>query len=123
MIVKKVPMSKRAAPNSKAHNVRALVDYIAGPEAGGAGEKEQLRGIARAAGLGVSDLVRLRALGHPVVSRTDATTIRELRRLGGLLKKVHVDSGGAYSQQTAAALRTLHAAIVRLAGHEPESVP
>jgi hypothetical protein len=84
------------------------------------GEKEQLRGIARAAGLGVSDLVRLRALGRPVVSRTDATTIRELRRVGGLLKKVHVDSGGAYSRETAAALRTLHAAIARLAGHEPE---
>jgi hypothetical protein len=87
------------------------------------GEKEQLRGIARAAGLGVSDLVRLRALGRPVVSRTDATTIRELRRVGGLLKKVHVDSGGAYNQQTAAALRTLHAAIARLAGHEPNGAP
>jgi hypothetical protein len=87
------------------------------------GEKDQLRGIARAAGLGVSDLVRLRALGRPVVCRTDATTIRELRRLGGLLKKVHVDSGGAYSQQTAAALRTLHAAIARLAGREPEGAP
>ncbi len=35
-------------------------------------------------------------------------------------KKVHVDSGGAYSQQTATALRTLRAAIARLAGHEPE---
>jgi len=81
-------------------------------------EKDELRGIARAAGLGISDLVRLRALGRPVVSRTDATTIRELRRLGGLLKKVHVDSGGAYSQQTSAALRALQAAIARLARHE-----
>jgi hypothetical protein len=84
------------------------------------GEKMQLRDIACAAGLGVSDLVRLRALGRPVVCRTDQTTIRELRRLGGLLKKVHVDSGGAYSQQTAAALRTLQAALARLAGREPE---
>ena len=87
------------------------------------GEKQQLRGTARDGGLSVSDLVRLRALGRSVVSRTDATTIRELRRLGGLLKKVHVDSGGAYSQQTAAALRTLHAAIVRLTGHEAEGAP
>jgi hypothetical protein len=85
------------------------------------GEKQELRGIASDAGLGVSDLVRRRALGRPVVCRTDATTIRELRRLGGLLKKVHVDSGGAYSQQTGAALRTLHAAIARLAGHAPEN--
>ena len=45
-----------------------------------------------------------RALDRPVVSRTDATTIRELRRLGGLLKKVHLDSGGAYSRETASAL-------------------
>ena len=86
-------------------------------------EKDQLRNIARFAGLGISDLVRLRALGRPVVSRTDATTIRELRRLGGLLKKVHVDSGGAYSQQTAAALRALQAAIARLAGHESDGTP
>ena len=87
-------------------------------------EKEQLRGIARAAGLGVSDLVRLRTLGRPVVCRTDATTIRERRRLGGLLKKVHVDSGGgAYSQQTAAALHSLQAAIARLAGREPDGAP
>ena len=61
------------------------------------GEKEMLRRLAADAGVPVSELVRLRALGRPVVPRTDATTIRELRRLGGLLKKVHVDSGGAYS--------------------------
>ena len=44
MIVKKVPASKRAPAKSKAHNVRALADYIAGPKAGGAGEKVEHRG-------------------------------------------------------------------------------
>ena len=44
MIVKKVPTSKTAAPKSKAANVRALVDYIAGPSAGGDGEKVEHRG-------------------------------------------------------------------------------
>jgi Relaxase/Mobilisation nuclease domain/Large polyvalent protein-associated domain 7 len=44
VIVKKVPTSKVAAPKSKAHNVRALVDYIAGPKAGGDGEKVEHRG-------------------------------------------------------------------------------
>jgi hypothetical protein len=44
MIVKKVPTAKAAAPKSKAHNVRALVDYIAGPKAGGDGEKVEHRG-------------------------------------------------------------------------------
>jgi hypothetical protein len=79
-------------------------------------EKEQLAVIARDAGLAVAELVRLRALGRPVVSRTDATTIRELRRLGGLLKMVHVESGGAYRQQTAELLTMLRAAVGKLAG-------
>jgi hypothetical protein len=84
-------------------------------------EKEQLRRIAADAGLAVAELVRARALGRPVVSRVDTTAIRELRRLGGLLKKVHVDSGGAYSKETASALAALRVAIDRLAsgGEEP----
>ena len=81
-------------------------------------EKEQLCRIAAGAGISVAELVRARALDRPVVSRTDATTIRELRRLGGLLKKVHIDSGAAYSRETAAALTALRAAIVRLGGGE-----
>ena len=78
-------------------------------------EKKQLRALAQTAGMAVSELVRLRALGQPVVCRTDATMIRELRRLGGLLKKVHTDSGGAYSDMTAGALAALRAAIDALA--------
>jgi hypothetical protein len=83
------------------------------------GEKAEIRAIAKAAGLAASELVRLRVLGRPVVGRTDATTIRELRRLGGLLKMVHLDSGGAYSEQTGAALGELRAAIDRVARDEP----
>ena len=79
------------------------------------GEKAQLREIAAAAGMPVAGLVRLRSLGKPVVPRTDATTIRELRRLGGLLKKVHVDSRGTYSAATADALTALGDAIKVLA--------
>ena len=78
-------------------------------------EKRQLRAFAAQAGVSVAELVRLRALGRPVIPRTDETMIRELRRLGGLLKKVHVDSGGAYSSATAAALAELRAAIGALA--------
>ncbi len=44
MIVKKVGTSKTAAPKSKASNVRALIDYIAGVAAGGDGEKVEHRG-------------------------------------------------------------------------------
>ena len=78
-------------------------------------EKDQLRQLAARTEVSVAELVRLRALGRPVVPRTDATTIRELRRLGGLLKKVHIDSRGAYSDATAAALAAVHSAITALA--------
>jgi hypothetical protein len=71
--------------------------------------------MAAAAGIPVAELVRGRALGRPIVPRTDATTIRELRRLGGLLKHVHVESRGAYSADTAGALASLRAAIDRVA--------
>jgi hypothetical protein len=72
-------------------------------------------------GITVAELVRARALNRPVVPRTDATTIRELRRLGGLLKKVHVDSGGAYSRDTGSALTALRAAIILLARDDRSS--
>jgi hypothetical protein len=78
-------------------------------------EKAALRAMAKVAGVPVAELVRLRSLGRPVIPRTDATTIRELRRLGGLLKKIHVDSGGTYSMLTAEAIMALRAAIVRIA--------
>src|SRR5689334_9070168 len=74
-------------------------------------EKRQLRAFAVQAGVPVAEWVRLRSLSRPVVPRTDATTIRELRRLGGLLKKVHVDSNGAYCEVTARALAALTDAI------------
>jgi hypothetical protein len=44
MIIKRIPTSRRASPKSKAVNVRALADYIAGPHAGGDGEKVEHRG-------------------------------------------------------------------------------
>jgi relaxase-like protein/conjugative element/phage-associated large polyvalent protein/DNA relaxase TraI-like protein/DNA primase RepB-like protein len=44
VIVKKIATSPKSPPKSKAANVRALADYIAGPRAGGAGEKVEHRG-------------------------------------------------------------------------------
>ena len=86
-------------------------------------EKNDIRSIAVAAGLSVAELVRRRVLGRPVVARTDATTIRELRRLGGLLKKVHVESGGAYRAATADALAELTRAIEVLAAGSAGASP
>ena len=78
-------------------------------------EKEELRAVATAAGMPVSELVRRRSLGRPVIARTDITAIRELRRLGGLVKKVYLDSRGAYREATARALAALTDAVVALA--------
>ena len=67
-------------------------------------EKASLIEQARIAGLTLSTLGRRRLLGHVVVSHEVILERNELRRLGGLLKRVHVESGGAYSKQTAEAL-------------------
>ena len=66
--------------------------------------------------LTVSAFCRRRMLGRRVVANTDAVVIRELRRLGGLLKHVHVQSDGAYSRDTSVALQALTAAIEQLGG-------
>jgi hypothetical protein len=49
-------------------------------------EHERLIGEARAAGLTLAALTRQRLLGLHITARIDAELIRELRRLGGLLK-------------------------------------
>jgi hypothetical protein len=81
-----------------------------------AAEKARLTEDAAAAGLTLSALSRRRMLGRRVVANVDEVMIRELRRLGGLLKLVHVESGGAYSERTDDALRAVKAAIETLGG-------
>jgi len=50
-------------------------------------EGERLKEQADSAGLSVSEYMRrLMFGGRPIVARTDSQAIRELRRLGGLLK-------------------------------------
>ena len=52
-----------------------------------AAEGEILKEQADSAGLSVSEYMRrIMFGGRPIVARTDSQTIRELRRLGGLLK-------------------------------------
>lgn len=77
-------------------------------------ELERLKEDATVANLTISELVRRRYFGRPIMASVDATTVRELRRLGGLIKKVHVDSGGAYREQTAELLSQLNAAVIAL---------
>ena len=81
-----------------------------------AAEKARLSEDAAAAGLTLSALSRRRMLGRRIVANVDEVVIRELRRLGGLLKLVHVESAGAYSERTDDALQAVKAAIETLGG-------
>ena len=78
-------------------------------------EKDRLREDADLAGLSMSELVRRRYFGRRIVAHADTALLKELRRLGGLLKHVHNESDGAYSKDTAAALNALKLAIEKLA--------
>ncbi|TDQ37766.1 plasmid mobilization protein MobA [Tepidicella xavieri] len=77
-------------------------------------EDEVIQAKARDGGMTVSGFLRAAALGRKVRSTIDAQVINELRRLGGLQKKIHNDTGGSYSKETADILRAIKDAIERL---------
>ena len=79
-----------------------------------ASEKSRLKEDADLAGLSVSELIRRRYFGRPVVANSDAVMLKELRRVAGLLKHIHNDSAGIYSHETAEALVALKAYFKRL---------
>ena len=78
------------------------------------GEKEILRSDADLASISMSELVRSRYFGRPIISNTDEVMLRELRRIGGLLKHIHNESNGTYSSRTSAALVELQMYIKKL---------
>ena len=77
-------------------------------------ELDAIRDDAELAGISISELVRARYFGRPVVANADKLMIKELRRVGGLLKSVHLESNGAYSNDTAAALAQVREYITKL---------
>jgi hypothetical protein len=79
-----------------------------------AAEKARLKEDADLAGLSMSELVRRRYFGRPIVANVDAVMLKELRRIGGLLKHIHNESNGIYSKETAAVLAVLKAYIEKL---------
>jgi len=81
-------------------------------------EKERLRADSEAAGLTISELVRRRYFGRPIVSKADLMMINELRRQGGLLKMIHNQTNGAYSEQMMAAVIDIRDAIERFASEK-----
>jgi hypothetical protein len=62
-------------------------------------------------GLSLSAFVRKRISGQRVASKADLAVLAELRRLGGLLKHVHNETRGAYSNLTAQAIKNLSAYV------------
>lgn len=77
-------------------------------------EKERLREDADLAGLSMSELIRRRYFGRPIISNSDAIMLKELRRIGGLLKHIHNESEGVYSKETSGALVALKSYIGKL---------
>jgi len=69
---------------------------------------------AKISGLSMSGYIRKRALGKRVASKVEMHVVNELRRIGGLLKHVHVESKGAYSSKTMEVLKILEAYVLAL---------
>ncbi|MBU9552734.1 ribbon-helix-helix protein, CopG family [Burkholderia multivorans] len=77
-------------------------------------EKKRLQDDAALAGMSVSELIRRRYFGRPIVASADMVMVRELRRVGGLLKDLHNKTGGVYSRETAQALVEITGQIKKL---------
>ncbi|MFA0924679.1 plasmid mobilization protein [Xanthomonas fragariae] len=77
-------------------------------------EKARLRDDAELASLSVSELVRRRYFGRPIVANADMVMVRELRRIGGLLKHIHNTTEGVYSRETSQALVEITGQIKKL---------
>lgn len=78
-------------------------------------DRKDLAEQASAAGLSVSEYIRRRALGHPVLARSDAALLRELRRQGGLIKHYAL-SGSPVSREANEALRSIIKLVTELSG-------
>lgn len=84
-------------------------------------EKASLLENVDDAGLSLSEYARRRLFGRRVLAHTDEVMVRELRRLGGLLKHVHNETQGRYSQDTAEALHLIKAYIEALSRDRQKS--
>jgi hypothetical protein len=71
------------------------------------GERQHLEQDARLAGVSMSEVVRSRFFDYPLAAQVDIQMIGVLRKAAALLKHVHNESAGMYSEDTAAAIRAL----------------
>lgn len=72
-----------------------------------ADEKDRLKSDADLAGISVSEVVRRHYFGRPIIANADLVMTKEMRRMGGLMKHLHNESGGAYSKQTSDAINAI----------------
>jgi hypothetical protein len=70
-------------------------------------ERLEIASQAEITHLTMSEYIRRRVLGKRVVSQSDLAVLAELRRLGGLMKHVHLETRGAYSELTAGAIQAI----------------
>ncbi len=77
-------------------------------------EKARLQEDATLAGVSIGELVRRQYFNRSIQSNVDRVMIRQLTKIGGLLKHIHNQSEGAYSAQTAEMLSDLQSYIRKL---------
>ena len=69
-------------------------------------------------GVTVSEYVRSKAVKGfirvPKYARIDTDAINTLSKLGGLFKKTHTESGGIYSDRTAAILDEIYRVVIQI---------
>lgn len=80
-------------------------------------EEEVLLKDANLAQITISELIRRRYYGREILASTDAQTIRELRRMGGLLKHIWSESSIDLSKEIRPVLDTIRNSIERLANN------
>lgn len=74
-------------------------------------EKQRLQAEAELANVGISTLVRNRALGQKTLVKMDLKLISELRHLHILLLNIHAEKGGACSQEILSCLHAIKIAV------------
>ena len=81
-------------------------------------EQKQIQDKAGASSLTISEFIRRLALGKQIVPKSELIAIGqltrilgELKRLGGLLKNIHVETRGRYSEDTRKAIQALEAYV------------
>jgi hypothetical protein len=77
-------------------------------------EKQTLIEEADIAGISMSELVRRRYFGKPIIADTDAVMLRELRRQGGLLKHTNFITGGRFDAEITSAIKSMQLTFERI---------